>query len=104
MLVLADDGLSVTPKWADKTLDCQMHGVVLIDGYIYGTAQSTPSLVCLELKTGKVMWTTAEDRPGRRGLRRRDAVRLFGKRRNASGQTRPGGFRAGEPVYRLRRN
>jgi len=60
MLALADDGLSVTPKWADKTLDCQMHGVVLIDGYIYGTAQSTPSLVCLELKTGKVMWTTTD--------------------------------------------
>jgi outer membrane protein assembly factor BamB len=60
MLELADDGLSVTPKWADKTLDCQMHGVVLIDGCIYGTAQSSPSLVCLELKTGKVMRTTAD--------------------------------------------
>ena len=60
MLELADDGLSVTPKWSDKTLDCQMHGTVLIDGYIYGTAQSTPSLVCLELKTGKVMWTTTD--------------------------------------------
>jgi outer membrane protein assembly factor BamB len=60
MLALADDGLSVTPKWSDKTLDCQMHGMVLIDGYIYGAAQSTPSLVCLELKTGKVMWTTTD--------------------------------------------
>jgi outer membrane protein assembly factor BamB len=59
MLALADDGLSVTPKWTDKTLDCQMHGVVLIDGYIYGTAQSAnKGLVCLELKTGKVMWNT----------------------------------------------
>jgi len=60
MLALADDGLTVTAKWSDKTLDCQMHGVVLIDGYIYGTAQSTPRLVCLELKTGKVMWTTTD--------------------------------------------
>ena len=58
MLTLADDGLSTTPKWADKTLDCQMHGLVVVDGYIYGTAHSSPTLVCLELKTGKVMWTT----------------------------------------------
>jgi len=60
MLALADDGLSVKPKWTDKTLDCQMHGLVLIDGYIYGTAQSSPNMVCLDLKTGKVMWTTKE--------------------------------------------
>ena len=40
MLALANDGLSVRPKWKDKMLDCQMHGLVSIDGYIYGTAQS----------------------------------------------------------------
>jgi outer membrane protein assembly factor BamB len=56
MLALSDDGLSVTPKWTDKTLDCQMHGVVVVDGYIYGTAQSgNKGLVCLDWKTGKVM-------------------------------------------------
>ncbi|MHC4330416.1 MAG: PQQ-binding-like beta-propeller repeat protein [Planctomycetota bacterium] len=56
-LALADDGLSVTPKWTDKTLDPQMHGVVLVDGCIYGTAQSAnKGLVCLDWKTGKVMW------------------------------------------------
>ena len=59
MLALSDDALSVTPKWTDKTLDCQMQGFVLIDGYIYGTAQSAnKGLVCLESKTGKVMWNT----------------------------------------------
>lgn len=61
MLGLADDGLSVTPKWEDKTLDCQMQGLVIIDGYIYGTAQSGGNgLVCLELRTGKVMWNAKE--------------------------------------------
>ena len=56
-LALADDGLSVTPKWTDKTLDPQMHGVVLVDGCIYGTAQSAnKGLVCLDWKTGKVLW------------------------------------------------
>ena len=56
-LALADDGLGVTAKWTDKTLDPQMHGVVLVDGCIYGTAQSAnKGLVCLDWKTGKVLW------------------------------------------------
>lgn len=59
-LALANDGLSVTPKWTDKKLDPQMHGVVLVDGCIYGTAQSANrGLVCLDWKTGKVMWNAS---------------------------------------------
>jgi outer membrane protein assembly factor BamB len=65
MLSLADDNPTGEPKWADKTLDCQMQGTVLIDGYIYGTAQSAnKGLVCLEWKTGKVMWTVPEIKQG----------------------------------------
>lgn len=42
-------------------LDCQMHGVVLIDGYIYGAAQGAKrGYVCLELKTDNVMWNAPE--------------------------------------------
>ncbi len=60
-LTLSDDGLSVTTKWTDKTLDPQMHGVVLVDGCIYGTAQSAnKGLVCLDWMTGKVMWNAPE--------------------------------------------
>ena len=56
-LALSDDGLSVTEQWTDKTLDPQMHGVVLVEGCIYGTAQSANrGLVCLDWKTGKVLW------------------------------------------------
>jgi outer membrane protein assembly factor BamB len=59
-LALADDGSNITPKWTDKTLDPQMHGVVLVDGCIYGTAQSAKKgLVCLDWKTGKVMWNAS---------------------------------------------
>jgi len=65
MLSLAESGPTAEPKWADKTLDCQMQGTVLIDGYIYGTAQSAnKGLVCLEWKTGKVMWTAPETKQG----------------------------------------
>lgn len=57
MLSLADSSPSAAPKWTDKTLDCQMQGTVLIDGYIYGTAQSgNKGLVCLDWKTGKAAW------------------------------------------------
>jgi outer membrane protein assembly factor BamB len=57
LLSLAESSPGAAPKWADKTLDCQMQGTVLIDGYIYGTAQSAnKGLVCLEWKTGKPMW------------------------------------------------
>ncbi len=58
MLSLAESSPSAAAKWADKALDCQMQGTILIDGYIYGTAQSgNKGLVCIEWKTGKVMWT-----------------------------------------------
>ena len=61
---LSPDGSSATVKWEDKTLDCQHHGVVLVDGYLYGTSHKKGQLVCLEMATGKVMWTTSEVRQG----------------------------------------
>jgi outer membrane protein assembly factor BamB len=60
MLEVAPDGSAITPKWTDKTLDSQHHGVVLVDGYIYGAGHNGKQLVCLELATGKVMWTAPE--------------------------------------------
>jgi len=63
-LQLSDDGASVTLKWADKNLDCQHHGVVLVDGYLYGTGHKNGYLMCLEMATGKLMWTTKEVRQG----------------------------------------
>ena len=64
-LAIAEDGMSVTPTWTDKTLDPQMHGVVLLDGCIYGTAQSgNKGLVCLDWKTGKLLWNAPEVKMG----------------------------------------
>lgn len=60
-LALSADGSSVSQVWDDKTLDCQHHGVVLVDGYLYGTAhQGRSGLVCLDMGTGNVMWTARE--------------------------------------------
>ncbi|MFC1780806.1 PQQ-binding-like beta-propeller repeat protein [Planctomycetota bacterium] len=61
MLEISPDSKSATSKWTDSTLDCQMHGLVLIDGYIYGTASSGQrGLVCLEMKSGEVMWNQSD--------------------------------------------
>ncbi len=64
-LQLSEDGTSVTPVWEDKTLDCLHSGVVLVDGYLYGAGyKGGGKLACLEMATGKVMWTTEEVRQG----------------------------------------
>jgi len=61
MLQLSADGSSFTVGWTDTTyLDCMHHGVVLHDGYIYGTSHNLGNrLVCLELATGDVAWTSS---------------------------------------------
>ncbi|MCC6145477.1 MAG: PQQ-like beta-propeller repeat protein [Candidatus Hydrogenedentes bacterium] len=59
-LKVSADGSSVTQLWRDENLDCQHHGVVLVDGYIYGTGSKNNALFCLELATGKVMWSSEE--------------------------------------------
>jgi outer membrane protein assembly factor BamB len=47
--------------WTAKIMDCRMQGAVVIDGCIYGTAQSgNKGLVCLDWKTGKVLWNAPE--------------------------------------------
>jgi outer membrane protein assembly factor BamB len=61
LLSLAESSPTAEPRWVDKTLDCQMQGTVLVDGCIYGTAQSgKKGLVCLEWATGKVAWNAPE--------------------------------------------
>ena len=59
-LALSEDGGSVSQVWKDATLDCQHHGVVLVDGYIYGTAHGKAGMVCLDLATGTVMWNSRD--------------------------------------------
>ena len=63
-LELSPDARTVTPRWKDTTLDCQHHGVVFLDGYIYGTGHKTSELLCLDMKTGKIVWRTREVRQG----------------------------------------
>lgn len=56
LLELSPDGSEVSVRWTDKTLDCHHGGVVLVDGYIYGSAGRSGIWTCLELETGKIMY------------------------------------------------
>ena len=61
-LKLSEDGSEVVAQeWKDSTLDCHHGGVVLVDGYIYGTSwrgNAAGNWVCLDWKTGKVIYET----------------------------------------------
>jgi outer membrane protein assembly factor BamB len=60
MLVsIAEDGLNAKVEWTDEVLDVHHGGVVLIDGYIYGSnwlSNGDGNWCCIEWKTGKTMW------------------------------------------------
>lgn len=59
MLKLSDDGKSVSVKWTSDVLDTHHGGVVLVDGYIYGSnwiGNGNGNWVCLDWETGKVMY------------------------------------------------
>lgn len=61
--------LKVTPNgysvlWTNKVLEAQHSDPILIDGYIYGysgeSSRNAGQFKCLELATGKEMWSTSE--------------------------------------------
>jgi len=58
MLKLADDGNSVTEVWTNTTLDNQMGGVVLLNGYLYGSGQDNGTWQCIDWKTGVMEFET----------------------------------------------
>lgn len=67
MLTLAEDGKSVTEKWINPTLDCHHHGVVLVDGYIYGSNfynNRFGKWVCLDWDTGEVRYVVKWENKG----------------------------------------
>jgi len=58
---LTDPGGKFIQVWQDQVLDNHHGGVVLVDGYIYGSnwdSNDKGNWVCLEFKTGKIMYET----------------------------------------------
>lgn len=59
MFELSADGTRVTRKWVDDVLDIHHGGAVYMNGYVYGANwrnNSTGNWVCLDWKTGKVIY------------------------------------------------
>ncbi len=58
-LKLTDDLSEASLQWIDTTLDCHIGGVVLVDGYIYGSNwinNSNGNWCCIDWNTGKTMY------------------------------------------------
>ena len=61
MLKMAPDGRSVSVKWKNPVLDCHIGGVVLVNGYIYGSNWSSNSMgnwACEKWDNGQKMYDT----------------------------------------------
>jgi len=59
MLEIAPDGKSVSEKFSDQTFDNQNHGVVLVDGFLYGsnfTGRNSGKWICMNWDTGEIVW------------------------------------------------
>jgi len=59
LLVLNEDGTNASTEWTDEVLDVHHGGVVLVDGYIYGSnwlSNSDGNWCCLDWNTGKKIY------------------------------------------------
>jgi len=59
MLEIAPDGKSASEKFKDRTFDNQNMGVVLVDGFLYGsnfTGRNTGKWLCMNWDTGEIKW------------------------------------------------
>lgn len=59
MFTVSQDGKSVSEKWTEKNLDNHHHGVILTDGYLYGSNwinNGNGNWVCLDWNTGELKW------------------------------------------------
>ena len=57
MFKLSGDGKKITRIWAQDELDSQMGGVILVDGYLYGSGYNNRAWHCLDWETGVVQFS-----------------------------------------------
>lgn len=60
---LSEDGRSAEEAWADEVLNPLHSGAVAVGGYVYG-ANPRGHWVCLEIRTGKLMYDAKDIGPG----------------------------------------
>lgn len=56
MFRVSEDGTSVSRAWSDAELDCHHGGLVLLDGYIYGSSHvnNRNQWLCMDLESGDI--------------------------------------------------
>ena len=59
-LNLSSDGSSVSEVWRKETLENQMGGAVLLDGYIYASGMKNRQWQCVNWETGETMWESKD--------------------------------------------
>ncbi len=59
-LKLSNDGSSVTKEWFSTDSDSRIGGIVLIDGYLYGSGDNNREWMCIDWKTGKTQYKSSE--------------------------------------------
>ncbi len=67
MLKMNADGTGVTEKYSSTVLDNHHHGVVLVDGYVYGSNwinNGGGNWVCMDWDTGQIKWETQWENKG----------------------------------------
>jgi outer membrane protein assembly factor BamB len=60
LIKLSKSGNTITPEtvWQTELLDNHHGGVILHDGYLYGSGHNVRGWFCLDFRTGKQMWKT----------------------------------------------
>lgn len=59
MIQMSEDGMSATEKWSNMTLDNHHHGLIELDGFVYGSnweSNSKGKWICMNWETGDVKY------------------------------------------------
>jgi len=59
-LTLSSDGSSVKKAWFNSNLDSRMGGMVLVNGYLYGSGDNNRQWRCVDWKTGEEKYASTE--------------------------------------------
>ena len=59
-LRLNEDGSSVTEEWRNTEMDPLQGGVIILDGYIYGSGTRNRGWFCIDWNSGEALWNSGE--------------------------------------------
>jgi outer membrane protein assembly factor BamB len=59
-LKLSEDGSRVTEEWRNTEMDPLQGGVIILDGYIYGSGNRNRGWFCIDWDSGETLWNSTE--------------------------------------------